>query len=117
MGVAEKYNKGNVFTFKETDGFVYKSLEDLYNSHGEETIFSLRAVFINTKSKYGDSPVAVTSDCFVNLPTHLLETVKEMLVDDEFINAVNDGKVGFTVYEYQSNHRQKPCYSVRFIDL
>lgn len=127
MGIAEKYNKRirNPFTFVAGKDFAYKSLGDLYNEKGEDFVHLLKGVFINNKTLYTnettglrESPVAVSSDCYVNLPAHLVSAVKEMLEDDEFITAVNNNKVGFHIYKYYTEKRpNQPCYSISFIDL
>ena len=115
MGVAGKYNKAKRFDFEAGKDFEYKKLEDLY-VEGEVNIFPLKALYVNTKGKFGDKPLAVTDKCFVNLPNHLLDTVKEMLADDELIKAINEGEVGFEIYSYEDKTYNKLCYSVNWID-
>ncbi len=61
-------------------------------------------MYINTKSRYGDAPVVVTDECVVNLPSFLLDTVKEMIADDELTTAINSGMFGFKIYEYEGNN-------------
>lgn len=127
MGIAEKYNKRirNPFTFVAGKDFAYKSLGDLYHDNGEDHMYLLKGVFVNTKTLYAneatglkESPVAVTPNCYVNLPAHLLSAIKDMLEDDEFIEAVNANKVGFHIYTYYTEKRpNQPCYSISFADL
>ena len=112
--VASKYNKVKRFDVN-TDGFEYKKLEELYKE-GEVNIFPLKALYINTKGKFGDRPLAVTDKCFVNLPNHLLETVREMLNDTELIDAINDDKVAFEIYAYEDKTYNKLCYSINWVD-
>ena len=95
MSIASKYNKGSVFTYQAPDNTPFISLEELYNGSGNGTVFPLRSLYINSKGMYGDAPVAITDDYFVNLPKHMLDTVQAMLSDGEFIQAVNNGNVGF----------------------
>ena len=103
--IASKYNKGARFDYKMPEGAGYKNLSEI----------PIRGLYINQKSQYGDAPVAMIDGSFVNLPKHLTDTVKDMLHDDEFIAAVNAGKVGFKVYSYENNG--KTCYSVNWVDL
>ena len=109
--IASKYNKGARFDYKMPEGAGYKNLSDF----PEDKEIPIKGLYINHKSQYGDAPVAMIDGSFVNLPKHLTDTVKDMLHDDEFIAAVNAGKVGFKVYSYENN--SKTCYSVNWIDL
>ena len=119
MGIAEKYNKGqNVFAFKAPDNFAFVSLENLYKENGADFVYNLKGVFVNPKTKFGEAPVATTDYCHVNLPSHMLDTVKEMRQDLELIAAVNGGKVGFKIYSYITpNHPAGPCYAITFVDF
>ena len=117
MGIASKYNKVNVFDFKIPDDFTYKSLVELFTEGGAEKVHVVKALYINKKSRYGESPIVVTNECLANLPAHLTETVKEMMHDEEFVKAVNDGKVGMKIYSYETPSRTGLCYSVNWIDL
>lgn len=84
-----------------------------YNGKGGE-IFVIRALYINTKSRFGASPLCVIDGAMVNFPRHLVDTVNDILMDPEAINAINAGAAGFTVYEYQDNTYGKTCYGVNF---
>ena len=116
MGIASKYNKGSQFTFKVPKEFKYCSLVDLYNNNGEGCVYEVKALFINKKSRYGDSGIVALSSCLVNLPQHLTDSVKEMLKDEELIEAVNNGKVGMEIYPYETEAREGLCFSVRWVD-
>lgn len=110
-----KFNK-SLFTFKADENFEYKTLEQLYKENGPDKVYNLKAIYINTKGKYGSRPVAVTDFCYVNLPGHLLETVEQMREDDEVIEMINNGKAGFKIYEYTQSKYNKVCYSVEWRD-
>ena len=98
MSYATKFNKGSKFTFRTADDVQYVSLEELYNQNPEQ-IHDVKALYINTKSRFGDAPcVAVDPVIIVNLPNHLLETVKEMISDDECVDAINKNEVKFKIY-------------------
>ena len=110
-----KYNKKvNVFKYEQVENPKYKNLKELFEE--DETIILVRGFFINTKGYYGDSPVAIADGYNINLPGHLLDTVKEMLSDSELIDMVNSGRVGIEIYQYTSN-RWGTNYSVNFIEL
>lgn len=112
-----RFNSGRKFTFEATSDMPFKSLEELYAKNGPDTIYPLRALYINTRSKYGDAPVAITDEAFVNLPKHLLDTVSEMINDREVVRYINDGYAGFKVVTYvPRNYPDKIAYSVEWID-
>ncbi len=69
------------------------------------------------KSPLGESPVFICAELgkLVNMPMHLTPTVKEILANPNAVNAIKNGKVGFTVYEYESHGRK--CYNVKFADI
>lgn len=117
MGIASKYNKAlSRFNHKLGEGAEYKSLESLYSTKkGATNLLEVRGLYINHKGKFGDAPVLVSTEFFVNLPKHLTDDVVEMCKDDDFVQAVNDGLVMAEIYQYETNG--KTCYSVNWIDV
>lgn len=116
MSFASRFNKGKKFDF-ETTSLEFKSLADLYNANGEEKIYTLKALYINTKSKYGDAPVFATPEFLVNGPQHLVETVNEILHDADAINDINNNKVGFSIYPYKAEKFNVETFGIKFEDL
>ena len=116
MGFFDKYNRGNRFTFEMKGEPVFKKLSELYGEKGEDFTFPVRAIYIDKKSKYGDRPVIVSDKFSVSLPTHLLDMVKELLSQDVFYDMVNGGKVGFTVYEFESPTYNTKGYSINWVE-
>lgn len=116
MSFANKYNKGRKFSF-DTTGLGYVSMHDLYNMNGADKVYTLRGIYINRKSMYGDTPVFACSEGLVNAPKHLLDTVSEILESAEDIQAINDGRVGFKVYTYTNEKINKACYGISFVDI
>lgn len=111
---ASKYNKSvSKFSYKPEDKPDFKSLKNLYVDGGDNR-FPVLGVYINHKGKYGDAPVAVSKPYFINLPKHLTETVEQMLMDEDFINAVNRGQVSAEIYRYETNGKE--CYSINWVD-
>lgn len=119
MSIASKYNHGVRFSVQFDTDTPFTSLADLYNNNGAGYVYLLRALFINRKSRYGDAPVAVAGDgenlVKINLPRFMLETVQQMLMDGEFIEAVNNKAVGFNIYPYDKEGRT--CFSVSWLDV
>lgn len=122
MSKATSYNKGSKFTANHSDlSFIkledaFKMQEDAKAVTGKVTPFTLTGLFINNKSKFGARPFASTPDFLVDLPSHMLDTIKEMIDDEEVVNDINSGRVGFVVRTYYSNNYKKDCYSIKFVD-
>ena len=116
MSFANRFNKGKKFDFN-TENLEFTTLADLYKANGEKKEYTLKAIFINTKSKFGDTPVFATPDFLVNAPMHMLDTVKEILSDGEAIDSINNNKVGFTIYPYKSERFNVDAFGIKFIDL
>ena len=116
MSFANRFNKGKKFDF-DTKDLEFTSLADLFNSNGQAEVYTLKAIFINTKSKFGDTPVFATPDFLVNAPSHLLDTVKEILADNDAIDSINKNKVGFSIYPYTSERFNVETFGIKFIDL
>ena len=115
MSYATKFNKGSKFNFKTDDDPQYVSLEVLYNKNPDQ-IHDVKALYINIKSRFGDAPcVAIDPVIIVNLPSHLLETVKEMINDDECVAAINNNEVKFKIYSYKDKTFNKTCYGVEWL--
>lgn len=121
MGIASKYNKGGVaFTAKPAEGTGYCKLRDLANSDGwsPSIMYKIGALYLNDKGKFGTEAVAYITEPFaalVNLPAHMVDTISDMRKDAEAVKAINEGKLGFTVYEYTGNNGTG--YSINFVDL
>lgn len=116
---ASKFNK--VRFGIDTSNFEYIKLSDIFNSEkdgGNDVVHPINGIFVHSsKNGLGDSPVIIDADAkkLVNLPSHMTETAREILADDEAVEAINNGKVGYTIYEYESHG--KKCYSISFVDL
>lgn len=116
MSFANRFNKGKKFNF-DTSNLPFISLKELFEKNGEEKVYPLKAIFINTKSQYGSAPVFATPEYVVNIPQHMMQTVNEILLDSDAVNDINSDKVGFTIYTYKSEKNNLDAYSVNFVDL
>ena len=114
FSVAKKYNTQKVFEVN-TEDFDYKSLEELYLD--EETVYIVRGLYINNKGNFGPKPVLATEDYYVNIPSHLVDNIREMIEDRTTVKAINDGCVGFTIYKYYQKRYNKDCYSIKWVDV
>ena len=113
---ASKFNKTS-FGIDTTD-FPFVKLTDIFNSEkdgGGDVVHPIDGVYVH-KSQLGDSPVIIdaANKRLVNLPSFTGETIREILQDSDAIQAIKDGKVGYTIYEYESH--AKKCYNITFVD-
>lgn len=98
MSFAQRHNHYNKFTYKlESDTF--KKLTEL----DENQVYTVRGLFISTKGKYGQHPVAVGDDFFIDLPKHATEDVKNIIACDDDVLAINNGLVGIKARPYEKD--------------
>lgn len=118
MSFAARHSKGSVFQCN-TEGFNYFKLSELYAADGANTVYPIQGLYINRKSEYGDAPVAICAECFVNLPSYMMDEVTEILHSEADIEDIKAGKVGFTIesYEKEIGKKTKTCYGIRWCDL
>lgn len=118
MGLMDKYNKGGITFDIDISGFTFVDLKSLYSKAPNE-VFKFDGLYINKKSSFGDHPVAIMckEEMLVDLPAHLVEDVKSMLQDQEVIEAIKNGKVGFSIHEYEQKQFKKKCYGIHWEDI
>lgn len=111
---ASKFNK-TVFTVN-TKGFTFTKLADLYAANGADAVYKLDGLYIS-RGKLGEQPIFICDKLnqLVNVPAHLTDTAKKILADAEAVQEIKDGKVGFTIYKYESHGRD--CYGINFVDF
>lgn len=119
MGFMDKYNKGGIIFDIDISGFTFVDLKSLFKKSPEGEVFKIDGLYINKKSSFGDHPVAILikEEFLVDLPAHLVEDVKEILQDPEAIEAIKNGKVGFTIHEYDQKQYKKKCYGIHWEDI
>lgn len=113
MSFAARHNKGSVFDV-DISNFEFKKLNELL----EGSIYQICGIYINTKGKFGDHPVAMcTEEILVDLPPHMTEDVRAMIKNDEDIADIKAGRVGFKVQKYHSKDYDKDCFGIQWIDI
>lgn len=103
MSILNKFNKGKLFEYDKDEKRIFINFKELKAQYPKE-VYPIRALFINKESKFGDAPVIVIDGLMVNAPSHLTPTVKEMIQDNDLVDLVNQGKVGFSLYEYDNEY-------------
>lgn len=118
MSFANKYNKGNIIFDIDITDFQFIKLEDVFSKFDKKPI-KVDGLYINTKSDYGDHPVAINVDngLLIDLPEHMTDTVNEILKDGESISLIKKGVVGLRAQKYISKKYKKTCYSAEWVDL
>lgn len=96
------------FNFEEKER-EFAKLAELYPNKK----YTILAVFINTKGKFGDQGLFVTDDLQVNLPPHLLDLAHDLRQDQEIIDAINNRELAFEVYQY--NGKNGVGYSLNLV--
>ena len=116
MGLMDKYNKGGVIFEIDIKDFTFKTLKELFEAN--DTVKWIDGLYINTKSDFGDHPVAICAKdkILVDLPGHMTEDVKEILKDNEVIEAIKNGKIGFQVETYEQKKYKKLCYGIKWVE-
>lgn len=110
-------NKFNKTSFGiDTKDYEYIKLSEVAKSSSPDEIHPINGLYVHG-SKLGDSPVIIdaTAKKLVNMPKHLGETFREILADSEAVQAIKDGRVGYTIYSYESH--AKTCYGINFVDV
>ena len=90
----------------------FKKLEELHKAQPKAR-YTILAIFINTKGKFGDQGVFITNDFQVNLPPHLLDLSQELRQDEEVIEAINNRELAFEIYQY--NGKNGKGYSINLV--
>lgn len=110
---ANKFNK--VGFGIDTKDYTYCKLAELY-AEDPKAVRPINGIYINN-TPLGASPVIIDAAAkrLVNLPQHTAITCSAILADPEAVQAIKDGKVGYTIYEYEA--RGKKCYSIHYVDM
>lgn len=111
---AGTYNKSS-FGIDVTE-FPFVKLADIYNSDEvRDMVHPINGMYIHT-SKLGPSPVIIDAENkrLINLPQFISGTVSDILANSDAVDAIKEGKVGYTIYEYASH--AKKCYGITFVD-
>ena len=119
MGLMDKYNKGGVTFEIDIKDFDFKTLEELFKRDNGKTVFPVDGLYINKKSEYKDHPVVISirDRILVDLPSFMTEDALNILQDQEVIDAIKAGKVGFQIETYYQKKYKKDCYGIKWRDI
>lgn len=122
MGIfSKKYNR-NVQFEVNFDFVQWTKPAELYKND-PKGVYRVRYIGINTKGQFGPQPTVVVdvegSLMGLSLPQHCLDEVKEMLGDQEAVEAIKAGACGIRFYEYQYKRGAShgTAYGVNWLDI
>ena len=117
MSFASRHNKSGVNFDIDTKDFTFKSLKDLYKENGKNCEYAMYGAYINRKSEYGDHPVAIIPELMTlaDFPASMTEEVEGMLMSDEDISDIKEGKAVFKIKEYKHKKYKKLCYGIEWV--
>ena len=110
MGFAAAHNHGARFSIN-TEGFEFRKITEF----PLETEMTVRGALISKGGKYGDSASIILDDCFMNIPKHMVDDVKDLVSNPEAIEQVEAGLLACSIYEYKDTN-DKTQRSIRWID-
>ena len=118
MSFADKYNKVTTTFDVDTKSFEFMNGYEFMETYGTRTM-RIDGLYINTNGRFGDHPVAILVDeqILLDLPSHMTETVKEILSDSESINLIKKGMVGVKAHKYTDTKYHKDCVGFDWCDL
>lgn len=113
---ASTFNKTS-FGIDTTD-FPFVKLVNIFKDEkegGGDVVHPINGLYVH-KSQLGDSPVIIDAENkrLVNLPQFTGDTIREILENNEAVDAIKANKVGYRIYEYESH--AKKCYGITFVD-
>lgn len=100
------------YIFKSNPDAPYLTLSELIKQNGEKMIYQVRAIYFNTKSRYGAHPVIACEGFNVSLPKHLNEVCHKIADSVEAVEGINAGECGFIIREYTSKNYNKNAFTV-----
>lgn len=100
----------------DTKDYEYIKLAEVAKASSPDEIHPINGLYVHG-SALGDSPVVIDIQAkkLVNMPKHMGETFREILADPEAVQAIKDGKAGYTIYTYESH--AKTCYGINLVDV
>lgn len=118
MSFAEKYNKVNTIFDIDIKDFDFMDGYGFIEKYGDNVV-KIDGLYINKNGMFKDHPVAiiVAEKTLLDLPSHMTNTVNDILKDAESINLIKKGLVGIKAHEYVDGKYHKHCVGFDWCDL
>ena len=109
-----KYNKSGVIDWGvNTENLGYKKLAEF----PENTTFKVLGFFtIKDNLNGGNQAIAITKDCLINLPKHTVNTIENILSDEDSIKGIKNGECYIKTKKYFSKKYNKECFDFDFLE-
>lgn len=114
MGI-KKFNKGEIL-FSNTQRYDdFYTLEELYKRDGHGKQYIVLGVY-DYESSYGRGAFAKSDGYNISLPSHMVDTVKDIRNDSESVEQINNLQVFIEIYTYTlpEKYPDKTFYSINF---
>lgn len=116
MSFAKRFNTVKAqFDYQAPENTPFAKPTELVQANGIDKVYQLKSCYINKKGLYGNEPVLITDTHFVNAPTHIVETINQILKDEQAVKLINLGKVGFKFYQYQNKFGEQ--LGIEWVDM
>ena len=73
-------------------------------------------MFITPDSGYGEGAIVILEDALLSLPQRYVGQIKDMMDDQEVVQAIKDGQAAIIVTTFESKKYKKTGYDVEFTD-
>lgn len=94
----EAFSHGKRFSF-DSSKLDYINLNQ-YVADKYDPEFTVRSVFVVEKAKHGPRPVVVSDKFNIYVPNFMVTDVRKILANQDMIDAINEGKCGARIYQY-----------------
>lgn len=108
-----KWSKKNVRWDYETKGFEFVKASEVE----EGVVYPIHGVFITPDKGFGEGAVVILDDKLLNAPSASVETIRDIINDDESVELIKAGKAGVRVYTYTSKKYKRTGYGLEFVDI
>ena len=121
VSLANRYNRVQNHSFNiDTKGFEFRKLSEIAAQEGYGIVYRLDGFFV-TKDRFSHSGKSIvfiveSKKWLINTPSYVYETMELAPNDDEFIEAVKAGKIGFRLYPFESKGGRK-CVGLMLVDI
>lgn len=103
-----KLNKGQKVDWSiNTEGWSFKKAADLELNKD----YAIKGCFVTPDKGYGEGAVIISDNVLINAPASFLDTCKEILADQESIDAIKEGNETFHLEE-RTSRKFKRTYRV-----
>lgn len=114
MGFADRFNKGKKIDWKvNTEGWEFKKCKDMTLN----TVFPMKGCYVTKDNGYGEGGVIIANGYMVNAPQSFVATIKELMADEEAIQYIIDGHMGFEVQSFVSDKFKRTGYRIVLTDM